>query len=231
MSKQGSQERGDRPLLVGIAGGSASGKTSLARLLQQIAKTDSVSLLELDRFYRPRPQPAALGRVNFDCPQAVDLELAEQVVVELIGRGRALAPVYNFATHQREGFQRIASAPIVIIEGLFAFSHRPLRQLLDLKIFVDTPSGERMARRIRRDCQRRGRDIESVKKQWAESVLPMHQRFVEPMRVHADRIIDGREDLKRVARTLFGEWPFAAAGRERNSAGLVNMFPQAYPAD
>jgi uridine kinase len=184
---------------IGIAGGSAGGKSTLARLLQDRAGHNMATLLELDRFYLPRADRQHQGATNFDRPEAVDLALVEKVVLELRQNGRSDVPIYDFASHDRIGYESIIASPLIIIEGILALWHAPLRNELDLKLYVDASNDDRLARRIDRDGRERGRSPASVRQQWFESVLPMHERFVLPTKAYADRVIDGCEDLEPVA--------------------------------
>jgi uridine kinase len=168
-------------------------------MLHKLAGVGAATILELDRFYLPKSRRQSL---SFDEPAALELSLAEAVVADLQLRGRADVPVYDFKIHDRVGSQPVTSSPLILVEGLFALWHAPLRDRFNLKIYVDAPHEERLARRVDRDAFERGRDAESVRRQWFESVLPMHDRFVEPTKCFADHIVDGCSDLERAARGI-----------------------------
>ena len=191
--------------MIGIAGGSASGKSTFARSLAKVAGSGQAIILELDRFYRPLGPADNEAEFNFDEPSALDFALVESVISELFENGHSEAPVYDFATHDRMGYEPLSAAPLVIVEGLLALWHEPLRELLHCKIFVDAPDHLRFERRMHRDVRERGRKPISVERQWTETVLPMHECYVEPTKQHADRLVDGQGDLGHAAQSIFGE--------------------------
>ncbi len=179
-------------LVVGIAGGTGSGKTTIAQAIAAALPPDRVSILEHDAYYRDRSDltPAERDRLNFDHPEALESEL---LVEHLRGlkAGRAIdAPIYDFKTHRRRTeTRRVEATPVVIVEGILVFADEGLRDLLDIKIFVDTDADIRIIRRIRRDVEQRGRTFESVRDQYYGTVRPMHLEFVEPSKRWADMII------------------------------------------
>jgi uridine kinase len=179
-------------LVVGIAGGTGSGKTTVAKTIAQAMPTESVSMLEFDAYYRDRPdlEPEARALLNFDHPDALEIELLVEHLRGLRGGETVDVPRYDFKTHRREVEpKRLASAPIVIVEGILVFVDARVRELLDMKIFVDTDSDIRVFRRIRRDMEHRGRSFESIRDQYYKTVRPMHLQFVEPSKRWADLII------------------------------------------
>ncbi len=180
------------PICVGIAGGTGAGKSTLAQALA--ARLGDAVVVEQDWYYRDLSgrTPAARARVNFDNPRAVELGLlARQVRALLVGRAVS-APVYDFTRHLRTGETRlIAPARVVIVEGLHVLGHAGLRALMALKIFVDAPADVRFIRRLRRDIAERGRTPESVVRQYLAQVRPMHERWVEPTKAHADMVVRG----------------------------------------
>ena len=192
--------------MIGIAGGSASGKTTFARSVAKAAGSEQAIILELDRFYRPLRPDANEADFNFDEPSAIDFALVESVISQLLKNGYADAPVYDFATHDRKGYKPFFAAPLVIVEGLLALWHEPLRELLHFKLFVDAPDHVRFERRLDRDIRERGRGRESVERQWRTTVLPMHHCYVEPTKMHADRLVDGQGDLDQTALSVFGQY-------------------------
>lgn len=185
----------DRPMLVGIVGGSGSGKTSIAADLVKRLRRKSVPglLLDMDAYYAPLE--VVKGRfgerpVNWDHPHAFDLELMAAHLTAL-HRGESIRkPKYDFSLSDRTGWEEpLPPAPVVILEGLLLFALPELRDQLDMKVFVDTDADIRILRRIRRDTQERGRSLESVMDQYENSVRPMHLEFVEPSKRWADLIV------------------------------------------
>ncbi|MSR74063.1 MAG: uridine kinase [Planctomycetes bacterium] len=180
-----------KPVFIGIAGGSASGKTSFAQALARGLPEDGFVLVEQDAYYRPLAHLTVEERslVNFDHPDAFDWPLLREQLGALL-HGKAIhAPVYNYSIHDRSGMRPIRSAPLVVLEGILAFHDPELRGLMDIKVFVDTPSDLRLMRRILRDTLERGRELDSVLAQYETIVRPMHEEFCEPTRNHADVIV------------------------------------------
>lgn len=181
----------DRRLFIGLAGGSGSGKTTIAE--DVVDRLDGrVALLHHDAYYRHRIDLSfeERTRVNYDHPDSLETELLVKHL-EALRSGLAVDhPVYDFANHLRaEETVRIEPAEVVVVEGILVLSDSALRDELDLKIFVDTDPDLRLARRIERDIAERGRSVDSVINQYFATVRPMHLEFVEPSRRHADIII------------------------------------------
>jgi uridine kinase len=180
------------PLLIGIAGGSGSGKTTVARRVREALPAGAVATLEHDAYYRDRPDLTFEERcqVNFDHPDSLETELCMAHLASL-RRGEAVdAPLYDFRTHRRaQETRRVEPAPVVILEGILLFADPGLRDLLELKIYVDTDPDIRAFRRIRRDLEQRGRTFESIREQYYRTVRPMHLQFVEPSKRWADLIL------------------------------------------
>ena len=179
------------PVIVGIAGGSGSGKTWLAnRLLEHFKK--EACILSLDDFYRDRSNlsPARRRQINFDHPRSIDWP-ALHTTLERIRNGEpALVPIYDFSTHSRGAEQRkLVPRSVLIVEGLWLFYRRSLRRLFDLSIYIDCPADVRLQRRIARDCAERGHTEDSVRHQFMTCVSPMHDRFVEAQRRWADIVL------------------------------------------
>ncbi|HEX9846802.1 MAG TPA: uridine kinase [Acidimicrobiia bacterium] len=181
----------DRPLFIGLAGGSGSGKTTIAD--EVVDRLDGrVALLHHDAYYRNLVELSfeERTRVNYDHPQSLETEL----LIEHLGNLRSgLAiehPVYDFSVHLRsDETVKVVPAPVVVVEGILVLSEAMLRSELDLKIFVDTDPDLRLARRLQRDITERGRSVDSVIDQYFATVRPMHLEFVEPSRRYADLII------------------------------------------
>jgi len=193
--------------LVGIAGGTASGKTTLTRMLAELGGSERVAVLELDRYYRSRSNlsPSERATVNYDHPDALEFDLLLEHLQSLKAGQSIVAPTYDFATHCRDLLKasRIDPKPVMIVEGILIFAAPNLRELFDLRIFVDAPEQVRFARRLERDTKVRGRSIESVYQQWNTTVQPMHAEFCEPGRTYADRIVDGQTNLAHTAQSLW----------------------------
>jgi uridine kinase len=191
-----------RPFLLGVAGGTGSGKTTVARRILDAVGETRLALLEMDAYYRDIEWhgDADLLHHNFDHPKALDFELLTRHLTELRA-GRAVeAPIYDFKRHRRTGRTRtIRPEAVIIVEGILVLVDPELRRLLDFKIYVDTDADVRLARRLRRDIDERGRQVEDVLRQYESSVRPMHLEFVEPSKRWADVIIpEGGENMVAV---------------------------------
>jgi uridine kinase len=196
-----------KPFIVGIAGGTASGKTTIARQLVHVGGSERVVVIELDRYYRSQEHlpPEQRATLNYDHPAALEFNLLIAHVQQL-RRGNVIdAPLYDFTTHCRDPLRttRIDPKPIIIVEGVLVFANAELCTLLNLKIFIDTPEEVRRQRRVERDARERGRSVESTNAQWNESVQPMHQEFCEPSKAVADIVIDGRDNLQKTGESLW----------------------------
>jgi uridine kinase len=198
----------DGPFLVGIAGGSGSGKTALATALGDALGPIVVERLAQDAYYRDRGgmPPAARERLNFDAPEALDLELFVEHL-RAVRRGQPIRPPrYCFVTHRRNGCaETVGRADVLIVEGLLLFLDARVRELLDLRIYLDAPDTLRLARRLQRDVAERGRTEQSVVLQYRTSTFPAHRRYVEPSKAWADLVLvnAGRLDaVTEVAATI-----------------------------
>ncbi len=181
------------PVIIGIAGGSASGKTSIAkRLFQAFEKTNSVTIIKEDDYYKDQSHLPMEERVktNYDHPFAFDHDLLLQQLEELSSGKTIRKPTYDYTVHNRsEIVEEIQPSDVIILEGLFVLENKKVRDKLDIKIFVDTPSDERFIRRLVRDIRDRGRTLDSVISQYLTTVKPMHDEFVEPSKKYADLIV------------------------------------------
>ena len=181
-----------KPLIIGIAGGTGSGKTTVARKIAEALPESSVAFLDMDGYYRnfdhlPLDERR---RINWDHPEAFDLDLfASQL--EQLGRGEPIEkPVYDFATHLRSPrTERITPADVVVVDGILLFVDERVRALFDVKVFVDADADIRLVRRIQRDMAERKRPLEEILQQYLTTVRPMHQQFVEPGKRYADIIL------------------------------------------
>lgn len=186
--------------LVGIAGGSGSGKTSLVRALRERLPGGSVCLVSQDDYYRPKQeqQRDANGILNFDLPGAVDLDALVRDVQLLVAGDTLERTEYTFNQEGREPrVIRIAPAPVVIVEGLFVLHHEPLRALFDLRVFVEARLDTQLRRRLERDRVERGYGAEEVLYQWEHHVLPAYHNYLEPYRHHCDMHVVNEQSLER----------------------------------
>ena len=188
----------DKILVIGIAGGTGSGKTTLMDNL--IAKfKDDVTILSHDNYYKRHDELTYEQRclLNYDEPAALETDLMAQHL-ELLRQGQTIdCPVYDFTVHNRSD-KTIPIVPkkVIIVEGILIFENQPLRDLMDIRIFVDTDADVRLCRRIKRDVQQRGRTLESVLTQYQDTVKPMHEMYVEPSKKYANIIVpEGGKNL------------------------------------
>ena len=181
-----------KPTIIGIAGGSGSGKSTVARKVAEALMPASVAFIDMDAYYRNRADLSLeeRRRLNWDHPDAFDFDLLVSHL-EALSRGEAVEkPVYNYATHLREQrTERVTPADVVVIDGILLFVEERVRSRCDVKAFIDADSDVRLIRRIRRDTVKRGRTLDEVIEQYLATVQPMHQQFVEPSKRHADVII------------------------------------------
>jgi uridine kinase len=180
------------PLLIGIAGGTGSGKSTVARKIAEGLPAESVAVIDHDSYYRDFADLAleARSKLNFDHPDALDNDLLV-AHLEALRQGRAVdVPIYDFKAYARRDERRqVVPTRIVILEGILVFVEERVRRLLDVKIFVDTDADIRVFRRIRRDLEQRGRTFQQVREQYYATVRPMHLQFVEPSKRWADLIV------------------------------------------
>lgn len=178
-------------VIIGVAGGSASGKTTVAnRLKEEFA--ESVALLNHDFYYKAHDDMPYEERckLNYDHPNAFDTERLIQDIIKLKNGQSIERPVYDYSIHNRaKETVQVEPASVIIVEGFLIYENVVLRDLMDIKIFVDTDADERIIRRILRDVKERGRSLESVIEQYTKTVKPMHEQFVEPTKKYADVII------------------------------------------
>ena len=178
-------------LVVGVAGATGSGKTTVARRLAE-SVAEHVSVLQHDWYYRDRPELTYEERceLNFDHPDALETALLVEHLTKLRAGEAIGAPVYDFKTHTRHAQTRaVRPAPVLLVEGILVLADARLRELFDIKVFVDTDADIRVFRRIRRDIEKRGRTFEQIRHQYYASVRPMTLQFVEPSKRWADIII------------------------------------------
>jgi uridine kinase len=180
------------PVILGVAGGTGSGKTTVARAVLNAVGPHRIAFLAQDSYYRDHEWANAdePQHFNFDHPEAFDHPLLVQHLRQLKERRAVEVPVYDFVHHRRqEKTERVDPRPVVLLEGILIFVEPELRDLLDFRIYVDTDADVRLMRRLRRDISERGRTLDSVLEQYAETVRPMHIEFVEPSKRWANIII------------------------------------------
>ncbi|HEX9838968.1 MAG TPA: uridine kinase [Anaerolineales bacterium] len=180
------------PLVIGIAGGSGSGKTTVAQEILQRVGPARIAFLQHDSYYKDLSglPPTQRAEVNFDHPNSLETDLLIQHIGALRDGKAVEVPIYNFSTHSRtDRTFTVQPRGVILVEGILIFTEAPLREMFDVKIFVDTDSDMRFIRRLERDLAERGRTTESVIKQYQSTVRPMHLEFVEPSKRYADVII------------------------------------------
>ncbi len=178
--------------MIGVAGGSSSGKTTVSRRVLELTGEDHLSLIELDSYYLDRSDETLEQRsqANYDHPDAFDWPLLNDHLAALANGANVPVPVYDYAQHNRSGATReVEPNRIVVVDGILVLYDRALRERFDLKIFVDTASDIRLIRRLQRDVAERGRTPDSIIEQYLNTVKPAHERFIEPSKRHADVII------------------------------------------
>jgi uridine kinase len=181
-----------RPFLIGVAGGSSSGKTTISERLVELTGETQVSRIELDSYYLDRSDepPEQRRAIDYDHPDAFDWTLLNDHLAALANGASVPVPIYDYAADNRSGEVRIVEpARIVVVDGILVLYDSALRERFDLKIFVDTAADVRFIRRLTRDVAERGRSVESVIEQYLETVKPAHERFIEPSKRFADVII------------------------------------------
>lgn len=187
------------PLIIGVAGGTGSGKSTVAAKIVEGLPSETVVVLDHDSYYRDRSDQTSAMReqLNYDHPDSLETDLLIEQL-RTLKQGLAIdMPVYDFKTHARLRVKRrVEPAPLIVVEGILLFVESELRQLLDIKLFVDTDADIRLMRRMRRDIEQRGRSFQSIREQYYKTVRPMHLQFVEPSKRWADLIIpEGGENL------------------------------------
>jgi uridine kinase len=189
-------------LVIGIGGGSGSGKTTIAQSIVESIGHDRVALIQHDAYYRdlthlPLEERA---KVNYDHPDSLETELLVEHLRDLRAGRPVERPVYDFTVHNRsDETVRVEPSPVVVIEGIVVLYEQTLRELMDLKVYVDTDPDLRIVRRLHRDIEERGRSFESVRRQYLDTVRPMHLQFVEPSKRYADIIIPEGYNIGAVA--------------------------------
>jgi len=182
----------NRPVLIGIAGGTGSGKTTIAQTIFDRVGSDRIEWVSHDSYYRDFSHlaPSERHKINFDHPNSLETGLLVEHLEALVHGQPVKVPVYDFATHTRsEEIVEVQPKKVIIVEGILVLAEPEIRRRIDIKLFVDTPADIRFLRRLRRDLEQRGRSVESVIDQYLTTVRPMHEEFVEPSKRYADLII------------------------------------------
>jgi uridine kinase len=182
----------DKPIIFGVAGGTASGKTTVARAILDAVGASKVAYVPHDAYYRDMSILPLSERslLNYDHPESLETELLIDHIKQLLKNKAVRIPVYDFKAHRRTQETRtVEPAPIILIDGILIFTNAELRDLMDIKVYVDTDADIRFIRRMRRDMTERGRSLESIIKQYSETVRVMHLEFVEPSKRYADVIV------------------------------------------
>jgi len=213
-------------MVIGIAGGTGSGKTTLADLIVKSMGDDKIAYIPHDAYYRDQKHLSieARAEVNYDHPDSLETDLLIEHIQQLLKGEPIEMPVYDFSTHSRKGETvRLEHKPVILVEGILIFTEKALRDLFDVKIFVDTDPDIRFIRRLTRDIEERGRTVQSVIDQYMKTVRPMHLEFVEATKRYADIIVpEGGLNvvaldmvIARLQALLNGELPFEA--RRKNN--------------
>ena len=187
--------------LVLIAGGSGAGKTTMAEVVEDEFMDQEVTMLSTDRFYRDFEDPK---EANYDHPDSIDWDLMNSCLNEMMKSGTAEVPRYDFSEHTRDGFEKIDSGKIIVLEGIFSLMDDNVNEKASLRIYVDADSDIRFIRRLTRDIEKRGRTKQSVIEQWLSQVRPMHREFIEPSKRNAHVIVpeDPDGNMREAARNL-----------------------------
>ena len=182
-----------KPIIIGIAGGTCSGKSSIASILvDEFRYTKSINIIREDDYYKDQSHMSMEERAktNYDHPLAFDFDLMYEHICALINGETIEKPTYDYTVHNRSEITEIVHpSDVIIIEGLFALYNKEIRDLEDIKIFVDTPADIRFIRRLKRDVKERARTIDNITEQYLTTVKPMHDQFLEPTKQYADVII------------------------------------------
>lgn len=189
-------------LIIGIAGGTGSGKTTVVRNILKHLNTENVLVVSQDNYYKDHNDLSFDERekINFDHPRSIDFELLTHHVRNLKNGEIVEQPVYSFITHSRTDETMITHPKnVIIVEGILVLTDPNLRELFDLKIFVHADSDERLIRRIQRDISERGRDLEEVLNRYRTTLKPMHEQFIEPSKNHADIIVPNMKKKNEAA--------------------------------
>ena len=194
-----------KPFVIGVAGGTGSGKTTVSRRIQEAVSPKQIAYVQHDNYYRDQSHLSFPERVNtnYDHPNSLETSLMVEHLVALKAGQSIAMPRYDFSLHTRsKEVQQVDPAPIILVEGILIFVEKDLRELMDIRIFVDTDADIRFIRRLRRDMVERGRSLDSVVQQYMATVRPMHLEFVEPSKRYADIIVPRGGDNRAAMETI-----------------------------
>jgi uridine kinase len=194
-----------KPFVLGVAGGTGSGKTTLVRRLIEKLGADQIAVVEHDSYYLSNDTltEAEREQINYDHPDALETSLLVDHLDQLKSNRPVEVPVYDFATHRRRvETRRVDPRRLIIVEGILALSDSALRDRMNLKVFVDAGDDVRLNRRLKRDQKERGRSVDSVMRQYLETVKPMHEDFVRPSSEYADLVVSGENDIESAVNAL-----------------------------
>jgi uridine kinase len=181
-----------KPVMIGIAGGSGSGKSTIARKIQQRCESVSVMMFQLDHYYRDlaEMEPSDRDKVNFDHPDSLEMPLLEAHIADLASGKSIARPTYEFASHTRSSkVEKLEPTDVIIVDGIFSLYSPEIRKHLTFSVYVDVSDDVRFIRRLKRDVDERGRTNEGVIRQYLATVKPMHDQFVEPTKHQADLVV------------------------------------------
>ena len=194
-----------RSIILGIAGGTGSGKTFIVDNLLSIYNSNNINVINLDSYYKDLSHMGHQDRVkqNFDHPDSIDIDLIISHLKQISDGNNIDIPIYDFSNHVRlETTKTISQSNVIIVEGIFALHYMQLRKLYTLNVFIETSEDIRFQRRLSRDTKERGRTIGSIKDQFESTVIPMHEKFIGPSKQFADLIIDGNSNIINIIRSI-----------------------------
>ena len=186
------------PLFIGIGGGTGSGKTYLSEILIKKFGAEAIARIELDCYYKDQPQKSFLEKqsTNFDHPESIDIKLLKKHLERLSQKKKINIPKYDFSTHSRlKKTNEISPKKIIIVEGILTLYFSEISKFLKLKVYLDVDADIRFIRRLKRDINERGRDLDSIIEQYLHSVRPMHDKFIEPSKKSADLVISNKPEF------------------------------------
>jgi uridine kinase len=215
------------PIVIGVAGGTGSGKTTLARAIMQRLGPDLCMTVSQDSYYRDLAELSFAERekVNFDHPDSLDSVLMVQHVRTLRSGRTITQPVYDFSQHVRRPLGRLAyPKPVILVEGILVLAWPELSEIMNLSVYVDAPEKVRLDRRVRRDVAQRGRDVQGVLEQYYATVRPMHQTFVEPSATRASMIVNGEAQLSKSVDAVLAKLDSPSVFGGEGMAGLSDSW-------
>ena len=195
-----------KSIVVGVAGGTGAGKSTIVKEILKRLGTEKISVIQHDSYYKNRPELSIEERkkINYDHPDSLDTKLlVEHIKLLISGKNVGIPVFHHFTKYLRDSnTKKVESRPILIVEGILVLNDKNLRELMNLKVFIDAPSDLRFIRRLNRDLYEYKRSIESVTKQYLETIRPMHEEYVEPSKIHADLFVPGDESYSQTVDLL-----------------------------